>query len=252
MWPVDEKSKVLNIAHRGASGVAPENTISAFKKAIDLGADMIELDVHQSKDGEVVVIHSKKLHHTTSGKGLVEDWTLKELKKFDAGSWFSPEFADEKIPTLREVIELAKGKVGLNIEIKKGRKFYPEIEEKIVKLLEEYDLIEPCIVSSFHIKYTKRIRELNPYIAIGKLLVLSVFSPKEDILMDVNAIHPYWLMVSKRLVEGAHRDHLRVNVWTVNNTNIMRRLIEIGVDGILTNYPERLNWVLSSFKSSHS
>lgn len=243
---MEEKRRVLNIAHRGASGVAPENTISAFKRAIELGADMIECDIHQTKDGEIVVIHDKNLARTTNGRGLVEDYTLHELKKLDAGSWFSPEFAGEKIPTLEETLELIKGKVGINIEIKKGRKYYPDIEEKIVELLEKYDIGKPCIITSFHSKYLKKIKKLNPYIAIGKLVVFSMLNPKENIVLDVNAVHPYWLMVSKLFVDAAHKDHLRVNVWTVNNTMIMKRLIKIGVDGIITNYPERLNWVISS------
>lgn len=242
---MEKIDKVLNIAHRGASGVAPENTLASFQKAMELSCDLIELDVHQTKDGELVVLHSKKLSHLTSKGGLVEDFTLKEIKELDAGSWYSPEFADERIPTLSEVIGLTKGKVGLNIEIKKGRDFYPRIEEKIVKLLEKNDLIEPCIITSFHLSCLKRVKEINPYIAIGKVLVFSIFHPGEDIILDVNILQPHWLMISPWFVKAAHEDHLRVNVWTVNRPAQMERLIKMGVDGIITNYPERLAVVLN-------
>lgn len=245
MWNAD---KVLNIAHRGASGVAPENTLSAFKKAIELCADMIEFDVHQTKDGEVVISHDKNLKRTSGKDVFIEDLTLEEVKKIDVGSWFSPEFADERIPTLKEVISLIKGKIGMNIEIKKGKKFYPDIEEKIVKILEENDLIEPCIITSFHSSCIERIKKLNPYIAIGKLFTFSIFNPKENLVFGVNALHPYWLVVSPWFVKEAHKDHLRVNVWTVNSTSVMERLVKMGVDGIITNYPDRLAIVIKNFK----
>lgn len=250
-WPVDTEAKTLIIAHRGASGYAPENTISAFKRAIEMGADMIELDIHQTKDGEIVVLHDKNLSRVARVNKLVEEMTLQEIKKLDVGSWFSPEYAGERIPTLEEVISFVKGKVGLNIEIKKGRKLYKGIEEKLVKILEEYDLKEPVIISSFHTSYLKRIKELNPYVAVGKLLVFSVFMPWENLIRDVNAIHPHWSMVNSYLVRAAHKDHLRVNVWTVNNIGIAYRLIKMGVDGLITNYPERIAWAINLYKEKN-
>lgn len=246
MWLDEGEKRVLNIAHRGASGVAPENTLSAFKKAIEAGCDLIEFDVHQTKDGEVIVIHDKNLKKTTREEELVEDHSLSYLKKLDVGSWFSPEYSGEKIPTLEEVLALTKGKVGVNIEIKKGRKFYPTIEEKIVALLEKYDPVEPCIITSFHYHCLEKIKKLNPYLAIGKLLVFSMIKPQDGINLQVSAVHPYWLMVNKWFVRAAHREHLRVNVWTVNHPPLMKWLIKSGVDGIITNYPERLNWVMKS------
>jgi glycerophosphoryl diester phosphodiesterase len=250
-WPVDPESKILIIAHRGASGYAPENTLSAFKRAIEMGADMIELDIHQTKDGEIVVLHDKNLFRVAKVNKLVEDLTLKEIKELEVGSWFSPEYTGEKIPTLREVLSLVKGKVGVNIEIKKGRRLYPEIEEKLVKIIEEYDLVEPVIISSFHSSYLEKIKKLNPYIALGKLLVFSVFLPWENLVKDVNAIHPHWSMVNSYLVKSAHKDHLKVNVWTVNNTGIAARLVKLGVDGIITNYPERIAWVINLYKEKN-
>lgn len=250
-WPIDPYSKTLIISHRGASGYAPENTLSSFKKAIEMGADMVEFDIHQTKDGEIVVLHNKNLSRTAGISRLVEDLTLKEIKELDVGSWFSPEYAGETIPTLREVLSLIKGKVGVNIEVKKGRKLYYGIEEKLVKILEEYDLSEPCIISSFHTSYLEKIKELNPYLALGRLIVFSVFLPWENLVRDVNAIHPHWSMVNSYIVKAAHQDHLRVNVWTVNNTGIAYRMVKLGVDGIITNYPERIAWVLNFYKEKN-
>ena len=112
------KFPVLVIAHRGFSGAAPENTLAAFKKAMEVDSDMMELDVRFSKDGQVVVMHDDTLDRTTNGRGKVSDYTLKELKQFDAGSWFAPQFAGEQIPTLVEVLEFAKGRIPVNFEIK--------------------------------------------------------------------------------------------------------------------------------------
>ncbi len=120
------------LAHRGASAYAPENTMAAFKKAIEMNADGIELDVHLSKDGYIVIIHDERVDRTTDGKGEVKDFSLDELKKLDAGSWFSDEYKGEKIPTLEELLSLIKNtEIYLNIEIKAGYRVYPDIEEKL-------------------------------------------------------------------------------------------------------------------------
>src|SRR5690606_9559351 len=147
------KFPVMVIAHRGFSGAAPENTLAAFRKGIEIGSDMIELDVHLSRDGELVVIHDETLERTTNGKGRVADNTLMELKDLDAGSSFAPQFSGEKIPTLIEVIELAKGRVLVNIEIKNPthqRYSITELAEKTLREVKKAGMIDKFIFSSFN------------------------------------------------------------------------------------------------------
>lgn len=235
----------VNIAHRGASGVAPENTLAAFKKAAELGADLIEFDIHLVKDGYPVVMHDAKVSRTTNGKGLVEDFSLEDIRKLDAGSWFSPEFSREKIPRLEEVLDLAKEcSLGVNIELKRGRNLYPGMEEKVVNLLEYYDFAHPVIISSMHTSYLAKVRKLNPYLAISKVLVPVVFLPWDSFPRDCDVIQPHWTMLSTLLVRGAHRQHLKVNTWCVNNTGLLQHCINMGVDGIMTNFPDRLSFML--------
>lgn len=225
--------------------MAPENTLAAFAKAVELGADLIEFDIHETKDGHIVVIHDKKVSRTTNGRGIVEDYTLEEIRKLDAGSSFSPEFSGEKIPRLEEVMELVKEKnIGVNIELKKGKNLYPGIEEKLVRVLERVDVAQSVIVSSMHHAYLKKIRALNPYIALSKVLVPVVFLPWDSFPRDCEVIQPHWTMLSTLLVRGAHRQHLKVNTWCVNNPGLLQHCINMGVDGIMTNFPDRLSFML--------
>ncbi|MBI5967686.1 MAG: hypothetical protein HY882_07510, partial [Deltaproteobacteria bacterium] len=156
------KFPVMVIAHRGFSGAAPENTLTAFQKAIEVGSDMIELDVHLSKDGEVVVIHDDSLERTSNGRGKVGDYPLQELKKFDAGSWFGPKFSGERIPTLKEVLELTQGKILVNIEIKDeylGRYTIEDLVERSLQEVKRAGMKNQVIFSSFHSSALDRSKE---------------------------------------------------------------------------------------------
>ena len=227
--------EIMVTAHRGASGYCPENTLSSFKKAIELKAGIIELDVHRSLDGEIVVIHDDKVDRTTNGKGKVKELTLKELQSYDAGAWFAPEFKGEHIPTLREVIKLIKGKILLNIEIKAEG-----CEEGIVKIVKEEKIIDQIIVSSFHHQFLKKIKKINPQIKTAALVTYSpdLKSIVEDIKAD--ALNIRWEFLNESILKKAHQLGLEVNVWTVNDREAMKKMIELGVDGIITNYPDKL------------
>jgi glycerophosphoryl diester phosphodiesterase len=137
------------IAHRGCSSAAPENTMAAFQKAIELGVEGIELDVHQSKDGELVVIHDATLSRTTSGRGYVNDLNWSELQQLDAGSWFEVEYASERLPKLEDVLNLLKGRSTVFIEIKQGRKPYPGIEERVMACIEKLNMQQHVFIHSF-------------------------------------------------------------------------------------------------------
>ena len=164
------------IAHRGASGYEPENTLAAFQKAIDLGADMVELDAHLSRDGELVVIHDERLERLTSGFGFVSDYTVSELKQFKILK--QCENGDsERIPTLREVFELIGKRVGVVVELKTGYFLYDGIEAKTARLLEEFDLLDDAIVIAFHHPTLQAIKRVNPQIATGILYSAGLLEP---------------------------------------------------------------------------
>src|SRR5699024_8402340 len=157
----------LIMAHRGASGNAPENTMAAFQLAVDEGADGIELDVHLSKDGEIVVIHDDTLNRTTNGTGNVHEKDLAELKTYDAGSWFDPKFSEERIPLLQEVIDILPESVFLNIEIKNSPIVHTGIEQKLVDLLGKNNRLNDTLISSFDHESLYTIKKLAPELKIG-------------------------------------------------------------------------------------
>lgn len=247
--------RVVIIAHRGFSGIAPENTIAAFKKAIDAGADMIEFDVSLSKDGIPVVIHDRTVNRTTNAKGKVEDFTIEELKKFDAGSWYKPQFKDEKIPTLEEVIQLSKGKIMLNIEIKKysvKRSIKIDgIEDKIVKLLEKYEMTNDVLISSFSKMAIQRIKEFNPDIAVAYLYRFRI-NPRIIKQLDKVGIYSFnqgKRFFSKKALSDLHENGLKLNLYTINQKREMKKFVKLGVDGIITNFPNKLIEVLDSLET---
>jgi len=239
------------VAHRGASGYAPENTMAAIKKAITMGVDMIEIDVQLSKDNEVVLMHDLTVDRTTNGKGKVRDLYLEEIKKLDAGKWFSSEFSGEKVPTLEEVIQAINGQCKLLIEVKHVKSKKQEIENKIVQLINKYNAYNWCIVQSFETQVIKNIQALDKSIECHKLVTMNISVLPLHIdsriktgtiykYKNVQSINPYFKMLNKRKVKKIHSYGQKVITWTVNEPEDMKRMIEMGVDGIITNYPDRL------------
>jgi len=222
---IENKRKVIIIAHRGASNIAPENTLKAFQKAIDLGADFIEFDVHLSKDNEIVIMHDANTFRTTGHKGLIKEMTLRELKELECGQ-------GEKIPTLQELIEICKGKINLQLEIKaKG------MAKKIVHILRDADLITSTLISSFKHDQLLEIQKLEPDLKLAALIVgiKKRKTIKKAIKNNFHAIHPLYKFVNKKFIEKAHENNLKINVWTVDSKIQMKKLLEMGVDGIITN-----------------
>ncbi|MGB9382314.1 glycerophosphodiester phosphodiesterase [Candidatus Binatus sp.] len=244
---------MLNIAHRGASGTFPENTVSAFGAAIDAGADMCELDVQLTRDGAVVVIHDDTVDRTTDGKGEVAALTLEEIKRLDAGVKFKArnltpnpfprgkgDRSSERIPTLDEVFAVTSGKCGLNIELKAGG-----LEHQVAQIMQARDAFNDSIVSSFDWEYLQKIQQLHFNIRIALLAEEKpVDLMMNAVAMRAHAINPRWDMVTPDLCKAAHERGLKVYTWTVDADARMRALAECGVDGIMTNYPERLRTVV--------
>jgi len=238
MIKMNSEKKFLVIAHRGASSIAPENTLKAFKKAIELKADCIEFDVHKSKDGEIVIMHDANTFRATGRSGLIKEMTLEELRLLDCGD-------GEKIPTLRELVRLAKGKIGLNCEVKvRG------IAEQIIKILNEEDSLETTIISSFKHDVLLKIQKLEPQIKLASLeptrtgWIKSWLSRKKLIRVAIKnkfyAINPFFKLVNEKFINKAHNNNLKVFPWTVNSDSAIMKLINLGVNGIITNDVEKV------------
>lgn len=244
----------LIIAHRGASAHAPENTISAFRKAIQLGCDMIELDLRQSRDGHLVVIHDDTLFRTSGVKGRVTARTLSELKSLDVGSWFSPDFAGERIPTLEEVIACVKGKTLLNIEVKGGGSSSRRIEETLLAILRTSDFLADVMVSSFNVSLLSRLRRRTPKLRIGVLYNRKNLTRGIRIGRDLGAIalNLPGRRISGDLIKKVKNGGLAIYVYTLNSREEMVRAVQWGVDGIFTDDPALLRNVVRMHAENNS
>lgn len=239
----------LNIAHRGASAAAPPNTLAAFEKAIELGADGIEFDVHLSADGVPVIIHDFAVDTTTDGSGRVADLTLAQLKRLDAGIRFAPAFAGEHIPTLEEVLEAVGNRLLLNVELKTTSLRDNGLEQAVIAQVRQHNLDNRVLFSSFNPFSLRRAKRIAPHIPAGLLyapdLPLYLRRAWLAFLVPHEARHPHYKMVDAHYMAWAGRRGYRVNTWTVDDPAEMRRLIGLGVDGIITNVPNLLASILA-------
>lgn len=248
-----DKVAILNdikvTAHRGSSIEAPENTLSAFSKAIDEMADYIEFDVQQTSDGEIIVMHDQNVYRTTGVDKNVWEMTLAEISELDAGSHFSTEYSGEKVPTFEEVLKLAKGKIDLNIEIKPSG-HDNGIAQKVLELVEKYDFEEHCVITSADYTTLQEVKSLNPDIPVGYILSLAYgnFYNMSDIdFFSVNAS-----FLSKITVDSIHNSGKEVHAWTVNNGVSIKNLANKGVDNIITDEPITAQEVIYSRNTSET
>ena len=247
-----QKDDFILIAHRGASGYAPENTLPALIKAMDLGANYIEIDVHQSSDSQIVVIHDYDIDRTTNGTGSVKDMNIAELKQFDAGSWFDPVFAGTTIPTLQEVINILNPKVKLIVEVKGNSEDYPGIEENIISIVYQFQVESQVILKSFSIDVLERIKILAPEIPRLYVFVLHLSDLNFTIDKWINFTNIYnnpskakyfqahrWF-INRSAIENAHANSIKIIAWNVNTEEEIKNMLQLGVDGIETDYPDRV------------
>lgn len=230
----------LVLAHRGASGYAPENTLEAFRLAVEQGADGFELDVHFSRDGHLVVIHDETVDRTTNGKGRVWDLTLEELQTLDACAG-KDAYKGARIPTLAQVLELIQG-TGLicNIEIKTDNIFYPGIEQAVLDLVKRMDLENQIIYSSFNHFTLRKIRELDKNARLGMLFGDVLVEPWKyaSAMLDVQYLHPMAANINiPNFAEDSRAAGYGVNAWTINDAEMMKHCVEQNVN-IITNYPD--------------
>lgn len=248
---VDIEMKVYG--HRGFAGIAPENTLASFKKALEVGVDGIEFDVHLSKDGHVVICHDPTVERTTGGTGMIKDLALRELQALDAGSWFSEEFSGERIPALVDLLELVSGyDITLNIELKTDKVAYIGLEEAVIQVLKAYNMVERCVISSFNFESLVKVKSLLPYVTTGALYKNMSDIPHFWETMDalgVSALHPGFRGLSPEAVAEAKRRGYVVTVWTPDEPSDIEQMIAFGVDGIISNYPDRVKSILSACRS---
>ena len=253
-------SNVLVVAHRGGAALAPEDTLAAFENALKIGVDQVECDVHLSTDGELVVMHDPDLSRTTNGAGQISELTLAEIKKLNAAAKFgNGSWPEQQVPTLGQVLDLVKGKSGIQIEIKlaAGNTRYPGIEKKVANALDASGLTasRQAIVISFDFPTLKDIKTIDPRIMTGALVNAQWMSARmtktpEQILDEViqatgaDYFMPTAGAVSEPLVQATHARGLKMGVWIVDAPSDMRRLAKWGVDAITSNQPDELKRTL--------
>ena len=228
------------IAHRGASGHAPENTLGAFKLALEMGAKAIELDVHQTRDHELVVVHDENLKRTGGWKAAIKNLAFEELAPVDVGSWFHKRFAVERVPRLEEVYDLVGPSVELHVELKRGSSLYPGIEERVVDLIQHRKAWDRTLVSSFDHEALYSVRSIDSRVRLGYLLGLTPMRTawREMKELKAESLNCSARQIDARRVRECRARDLRVLVYTVNTQKEASRLAKLGVDGIFTNFPE--------------
>ena len=238
----------LIIAHRGDSANAPENTLAAFRLAFENGADGIELDVMLSADQQLVVIHDDTLDRTSNGHGKVGDLPLASLRELDAGSWFGPKFMGEPIPLLDEVLAELGGKFLINVELKNYKTPKDQLPELVVALVKKHALIDSVLLSSFNARNLPRAKSLAPEIRTGLLTLPGLLGlPMRGFLgrrFGADDLHPYYRDVSQKMVQSRHQSGQKVNVWTVDAPDDLRRMQSYGVDMIICNDPAHVRQIL--------
>ena len=233
-----QNNDFMVIAHRGASSYAPENTISAFDRALALGVGHVELDVHLSRDGQVVVIHDDLLDRTTNGSGPVAFHTWEQLHSLDAGAWFGPEFAGEGIPTLSQVLERYQQQFHFHIEIK-GQT--DNLSQKTIDLVRRYGLEDRVTITSFRVEPLRETREYAPELGTGWLVTEAteaVVSRARE--LGLSSLCPRADTLTPELVERLHRQGFLVRAWGVADEELMRRAVDAGADGMTVNFPDKL------------
>ncbi len=241
-------STPLIISHRGANKYAPQNTIPAFEKAIELGTDGFETDLHITKDGHVVICHNYTIDETSTGKGKIAEMTLDELRRYDYGSYFSKKFEGTQIPTIDDFLSLVEKtdiKI-LNIEIKPPKEKETAIVRETIRAVKEHGLFDKLLISSFSPEILREAKRIDRNCKTGFLYAPN--SPTTPLVawriisyvksLGCDAVHPHFIFVNKKYIEKAHAAGLMVNPWTVDLPEIIDNMMRWGADGIITNLPD--------------
>lgn len=236
-----KKGKTLVVGHRGAYGYAPENTMPSFEKGLKCGSDLLELDIHESFDGELVVMHDSEVDRTTDGTGPIENMTISQIKKLDAGIKFDIKFKDTRVPLLRELLDWAHDRIPLVIEIKGNPFPAPGIEQKLIRMLKEYNIIAETMVISFHHECMKRFKETEPALATGLLLMGELIDPLHALKScNSNSWRPGWQYWTKEKAELVQHSGATASTWNADIESVMDKIVPMGLASIGSNFPDRL------------
>ena len=242
MHRIEKIQSPIIFGHRGASKYAPENTVAAFELVLEQGAEAFELDTMLNADGIPVVIHDRTVDRTTDGSGKVGQLSAKELHAMDAGSTFSIEYSNERIPLLEEVFTTFKDRALINVELKNYHNLSDALPEKVAEIANRIDILDQLLFSSFFPSNLKTKTRLIPGVPVALLCSRGVigYFPRSKVLLSVSPdyIHPHFKDITKSFIEKQHHLNRKVNVWTVNHQTDMIRLINQGVDGIITDDPK--------------
>lgn len=253
-------SGFMVIAHRGWSGSYPENTLIGMREAIKLGCEMIEFDVAMTKDRKLIIIHDNILSRTTNGCGQVQEWDYRDLRELDAGSWFHPKYAGTKLPSLDELLLISRDSgIHLNIEIKKecweDQLQSDGVERQIIAAIRKYDVADRVLISSFRWTFIERFRQLDPEIRTALLHYKDVGRLSPSYLKErygISAFNPHAADLTQKFVDKCHEADLKVYPFTINSYVDMEKYLDMGVDGMFTNHPNRLFAFLQHHKNRHS
>lgn len=240
----------VRIAHRGASGagLAPENTLAAFERAIQIGVDAVELDVRSTRDGALVVLHDPLLDRTTDRGGPVRELPLAQVREADAGSWFGPEFAGQKVPTLAEALDLMRRRALVVIEIKADH-----LAEAVLRVVDDLVVADQVVIQSFSSETIRRVKAIDPAAPSALLVENLPTSPsrmrarrlvREVLSLGANILNIWHATLTPAFFEEARKRGLTVWTWTVDEAVVLRDMVQMGVQGVATNHPDRLNDVL--------
>jgi glycerophosphoryl diester phosphodiesterase len=239
-------NKVLITAHRGASGHAPENTLSSMNEAINMHADFAELDAQETTDGEIIILHDDDLKRTTGLVKNIWETTYEEIKTLDAGNWFGEKFKNEPLPKLSDVIDFVRGKIKLNIELKTNG-HEKMLADRVVKIIQDKHFSKECFFTSFDYSQIKRVKEIDPDFKVG--LIFKAMPTDIDVFtVPVEALNIHFSLLNSEFIKKAKENGKEVHVWTVNEESEMKRIIDFGVTSIITNYPDRLKKILDENK----
>lgn len=240
LFPQNNKLKIT--AHRGASGHAPENTIASVKEAIYMKAEFAEIDVQETSDGEIVLLHDGNLKRTAGSDKNIWEASYSDVKKLDAGSWYSEKYKGEPVPLFSKLLDEVRGKIGLNIELKTNG-HEQKLAERAVKILKEKKCDKTCYFTSFSYDQIKKVKEIDPEIKTG--LIFSSYPAEYDVFKgNYEILSVGYNLVDADFVKKAKENNKEVHVWTVDDEKEMQRLINLGVTSIITNYPDKLKMVL--------
>lgn len=241
-------SNILNIGHRGWCSKYPENTMMSFMEAYKLGIDGVETDIQLTKDNVPVIMHDEEVDRTTNGKGMVKDFTLKEIRELDAGIKYGKEFAGLKVPTFDEFLDFYKDKNQIiNLELKNSIIHYKDLEEIVLKKVYEYHLESKVIISSFNHYSIKKIMEIDRGIQVGILYWDCIYHPEQyGKSLGVDALHPEFNSLDDKIVSDSHSLGLKINAYTVDKEEDLKRMIDLKIDGIITDCPDKLKKIISN------